>query len=278
MKIDLSKIAVGTILLLLMGIGAQAADTVLKIALKGQTRSFSAATLLARKDITTLTIANDVAYKKSMTYKAVPLLALLGEPDKLTFDTLQAAATDGFVSQLPMSLVKRGAAGGAVAWIAVEPPGKPWPKIPKKDISAGPFFLVWQSPEKSNVAPGQWPYALASLTGVRSPMQRWPQIAVPSSFADKTQEQQGLRVYIKHCLTCHQLDGGGEAAVGPDLMKPMPAVEYMTEKGLRALIRNPAAVRSWPKQQMTGFAKKVLSDIDLDSLMAYLKFKASAGR
>ena len=120
--------------------------------------------MLAREEVAALTIPIEVAYDKSMTYKAVPLLALLGAPNQLGFDTLKAAATDGLVSQIPMSLVKRGASGGAVAWIAIEPPTKPWAKIPKKDISAGPFFLVWQSPKK--IAPGQWPYALASLIEV----------------------------------------------------------------------------------------------------------------
>jgi mono/diheme cytochrome c family protein len=191
---------------------------------------------------------------------------------------LQAAATDGYVSELPMDLVKRGASGGAVAWIAIEPTNKPWPKIPKKDISAGPFYLVRQFPKRSNITPGQWPYALGTLKSTRSPMQRWPQLAVPSSLGDDAPERRGMHVFIKHCLACHRLNTAGESDVGPDIMKPMPATDYMTEKGLRALIRDPASVRSWPQQQMTGFAKEVLADRALDDLISYLKVQASAAK
>jgi hypothetical protein len=40
----------------------------------------------------------------------------------------------------------------------------------------------------------------------------------------------------------------------------MPAIVYFTEAGLHALIRNPAAVRSWPAQQMLGPPDRRRSD------------------
>jgi len=246
----------------------------LKIIFNKNSRSYSSAELLARSDVVDLTILSDVAYKRRMSYKAVPLLALLGRANELGFDTLEARATDGFVSQLPMALVKQGAAGGAIAWIAVESPQTPWPKIPKKTISAGPFYLVWQFPEKSGIGPEQWPYALAELRGVRSSMQRWPQMAVRSSSEEHAAARRGLLVYVKHCLSCHKIAGAGEATMGPDMARPMSPTAYMTEAGLRALIRNPAAVRTWPKQEMPGFAVDVLQRTDLDDLIAYLQYMA----
>jgi mono/diheme cytochrome c family protein len=39
---------------------------------------------------------------------------------------------------------------------------------------------------------------------------------------------------------------------------------------LRALIRNPKAVRTWPQQIMPAFEEKKLSDADLDAVIAYL--------
>ena len=57
----------------------------------------------------------------------VPLLPLLTGLPSDRFDTLEARATDGFVAQIPLSLVRKGAEGGATAWIAVEPPDQPWP-------------------------------------------------------------------------------------------------------------------------------------------------------
>ena len=57
--------------------------------------------------------------------------------------------------------------------------------------------------------------------------------------------------------------------------KPMAATDYMTEPGLRALVRNPKSVRTWPQQQMPAFSPTVLPDTDLNALVAYLKQIAS---
>jgi hypothetical protein len=49
----------------------------------------------------------------------------------------------------------------------------------------------------------------------------------------------------------------------------------MTEKGLRALIRDPRSVRSWPKMQMPGFGPPALPNADLDAILRYLQYKAA---
>ena len=54
----------------------------------------------------------------------------------------------------------------------------------------------------------------------------------------------------------------------------MSPTQYLTEAGLRALIRDPRAVRTWPGQRMVGFSKSDLPDSDLDALIAYLRAKA----
>ena len=53
--------------------------------------------------------------------------------------------------------------------------------------------------------------------------------------------------------------------------KPLPVMQYITERGLRAIVRNPAGVRTWPEQHMTGFGTKTLPEGDLDALVAYLQ-------
>jgi len=53
-----------------------------------------------------------------------------------------------------------------------------WPPMPGRSKSAGPFYLVWLDPERSDIGREQWPYSLSSLTAVEPPVQRWPQIAV----------------------------------------------------------------------------------------------------
>jgi mono/diheme cytochrome c family protein len=244
-------------------------DPTLTIKIGKTVRSLKASQLLAYPDLADITIPKDVAYKRQMTYKAIPLLSVLPAEKDIDFDTLEVRATDGFVSQLPVALIKRAKSGGASAWIAIEPPGQPWPKIAGKDISAGPFFVVWKFPKKSNIGPEQWPYAVAEFRSVRSPVQRWPQLAVQSNNADA---RKGMAVYLKHCLSCHKIAKAGEATMGPDLAYPMSPTTYMTEIGLRGIIRNPTSVRTWPKQEMAGFSVETLPEIELDQLIAYLRY------
>jgi cytochrome c1 len=49
----------------------------------------------------------------------------------------------------------------------------------------------------------------------------------------------------------------------------------MTEPGLRALVRDPKSVRTWPQQQMPAFPPNLLPDTELNALIAYLKEIAS---
>lgn len=62
---------------------------------------------------------------------------------------------------------------------------------------------------------------------------------------------------------------------GADLGRPMNATLYMTEQGLRALIRDPKSVRSWPAMQLPGFSPSTLSRQDLDAIVLYLKYKTA---
>ena len=215
--------------------------------------------------------SRDVSYARAASYRAVPLLSLLAElpPDDRT-DTLESRAEDGFVAQIPLSLVKKAAVGGGVPWIAVEPAGRPWPRMPGKQRGAGPFYLVWQHPERSGVSSEQWPYHLASLTAVESPSHRWPQLAVDPSLPADAPARRGEHVFAANCLSCHRLNGGGAGEIGPDLGAPMNAMDYLTTSGLRAIVRDPKAVRTWPMQHMPGFSPEALSEPDLDALIAYL--------
>ena len=122
---------------------AGAAQPTLVITAGEKSREYTAAALLSRKDTVSLTVPDDVSYRRPMTYRVVPLLALLGGVQDDRFDTLEARATDGFVGQIPLALIAHGADGGAVAWLAVEPADTPWPQLPGKNLGAGPFYIVW---------------------------------------------------------------------------------------------------------------------------------------
>jgi mono/diheme cytochrome c family protein len=231
--------------------------------------------LLQRPDVTILSVTGDV-YHHAVTYRAVPLLAILGDRTDPRFDTIETEARDGFVSQLPLSLIHGGTNGGAVAYLAIEDPAHPWPLLPQQSNTAGPFYLIWEHPERSAVTREQWPYQVSRLTFVESPVHRWPQLALPAAIAAHDPARRGQDIFVVQCLPCHRLNGGGGSNTGPDLGRPMNPTQYLTEAGLRAIVRNPKAVRTWPAQQMIGFSKTIMSDDDLDALVAYLRAMALA--
>ena len=254
----------------------EAAQPTLSINAGGHSQEYDASSLLGRPDVVSITVPDDVSYRHAMTYRGIPLLALLKGSATDRFDTLEARATDGFVAQIPLELVTKGTTGGAVAYLAVEDPAHPWPALPNQKTSAGPFYLVWDHPQRSNVRTEQWPYGLASIALAQSPVHRWPQLSLPALHAADTAAAAGQKVFVTFCLPCHQLNGAGVGKVGPDLGRPLNVTRYLTETGLRAIVRNPAAVRTWPEQHMTGFSPKTLPDADLDALVAYLQAMAGA--
>jgi mono/diheme cytochrome c family protein len=252
---------------------ADAEQPSLTIAGAGEQRQFSSAELLARPDVISLTVKGDI-YHGAVPYRAVPLLALLQGLLDTKFDTLEASASDGFASQIPLALIARGGSGGAVAWIAVEDPAQSWPSLPHQAKTAGPFYLIWQDPERSGVTREQWPYQLVHLNLVESPPHRWPQLALPVDLPAAAPARRGQTLFLTDCLPCHRLNGGGASNTGPDLARPMSPTRYLTDQGLRAIIRNPRSVRTWPEQRMIGFNQDLLADADLEAIIAYLHVMA----
>jgi cytochrome c1 len=51
----------------------------------------------------------------------------------------------------------------------------------------------------------------------------------------------------------------------------MAATDYMTEAGIRALVRDPKSVRTWPQQQMPAFPPTVVPETELNAVIAYLR-------
>jgi hypothetical protein len=131
---------------------AEPAQPTLTINAAAVEHHFSAAELLSRIDLASLQLPPHVDYNLSLTVQAVPLLDLLSAFPLEGFDRLEASATDGFVAQIPLALIEAGKSGGSVAWIAVEDANHPWPKLPGKGASAGPFYLIWEYPERSRVS------------------------------------------------------------------------------------------------------------------------------
>jgi mono/diheme cytochrome c family protein len=252
----------------------RAAGPTLEIAVGGETRSYTRDQLLARPDAATIEVARDVTYGGPMTYRAVPVAALLSG---LTFppeSVVQAVAVDGFAAQIPLDLLRNTDKSKAVAWVAIEPAEHPWPKISGKDYTAGPLYVVWTGPEVASIRSEYWAYQLAKFESQLSPVARWPGLAVDQSLPADDPIRAGQTLYIAQCLPCHKLNGGGASDVGPDLNLPMNPTQYMTAAGLHALIRDPKSVRSWPGMKMNGLPPDLLSDREIDLIMAYLKHMA----
>jgi hypothetical protein len=143
------KFLIVVLIVTLQALPSAAADRSLNLTGGGATKQFRTADLLGRSDTATITVPHDPAYGHVMTYRAVPLRDLLAELPPDAADTIEARATDGFVSQLPRRALL---AGPAVPWIAVEDPAHSWPLLPGKAQSAGPFYLVWENPEAAGIS------------------------------------------------------------------------------------------------------------------------------
>jgi mono/diheme cytochrome c family protein len=249
-----------------------AAGPTLTVSADGVVQIFDRDALLARADVVEITISHDIAYRTARTYRAVALSKLLEgfviPPDAV----VEVAAQDGFVTQLPRDLVY--ANDGIVGYMAIEVTDKPWPPIPGKSKSAGPYYIVWVGGRASSVPIMKWPYQVVSLSVQGPPDRRWPSLAVDPMLPGLHPARDGQVVFVNNCFTCHTMNQAGPASVGPDLNLPMNPTEYFTDTGLRALIRDPRSVRVWREQRMPSFAEQDLSDEEIGLVLAYLRHMA----
>lgn len=258
-------IALGAFLLSLPLSAAQ-----LDLQLGANSRTWQTEELLKHPQLQTLTINNDVSYKKDMTYQAVPLAALLKgvKPE----DHLQAVALDGFAAELAAApLLNK---DGARAWLAIEDPARPWPPLSAGKHSAGPFYLVWTDPQAGNISPEQWPFEVASIKLMAPVAQRFPALLPDPALKVDDPVNKGFALFQKNCLACHRLNGAGDAQFGPDLNIPYSPTEYFGADFLNRYIRDPQSLRQWPQAKMPGFSAQVLPDGDLEMLVGYLKHMA----
>lgn len=254
------------------------AEDALTITIGAQKQRMTAAELLKNPQARDLTIPNDPSYKKNMTYRAIPLAALLAGMKLPPDAVIEAVATDGFVAQLPLDLLLHTAAGASEAFVAIEPPDAKWPNLAGKKASAGPFYIVWLNPVASGIRSEQWPYMVAQLRAADSPAKRWKELAVDKDLPADSPIRAGQALTVTQCMACHKLNGAGSSDVGPDLNRPMSPTAYFTPDALKKYIRDPASLRKWDAMQMPAFSKDALSDREIDLIIAYLQHKASQER
>ncbi|MGB3125347.1 MAG: cytochrome c [Pseudomonas sp.] len=252
-------------LALLSALPATAAQ--LTIELDHTSKTWQTAELLARPDTQTVQVVDDVSYKRTMTYRAVPLASLL--PGLKPENHLQAVALDGFAAELSAAPLLQ--THGARAWLAVEDPAHPWPALADGKPSAGPFYLVWTDPQAGNISPEQWPFQISGIKQLKTVAERFPALLPDPKLAANDPVNQGFALFQKNCLACHRLNGAGDAQVGPDLNVPYNPTEYFSGDFLKRYIRDPQSLRHWPQAKMPAFAASVLPEGELDLLVGYLK-------
>jgi mono/diheme cytochrome c family protein len=242
----------------------------LNVELADGAHTWDTAQLLSHPLAQEVRIANDVSYKREMSYRVVPMSALLGGVSPQ--DHLQAVATDGFAAELAAGPLLQNR--GARAWLAIEDPAQPWPPLSESKHSAGPFYLVWTDPQAGDIGPEQWPYAVAKVRLLASVAERFPALTPDPALAADDPVNLGFALFQKHCLACHRLNGAGDAQVGPDLNMPHSPTEYFTADYLKLYIRNPQDLRQWPQARMPAIPTEVLSDGELNQVIGYLQHMA----
>ena len=231
-------------------------------------KTFTAAQLLADKAARDIEIADPV-YKRTMTYRVIPMADLLRDLKAGSDDYVQARAGDDFSVAIPASRLKED------AFVAIETAAAPWPKLPGGGTkSAGLFYIVWQSRSDAGISSEYWVYHLASLTITDSPAKRWPGLAVDADVSAADPVRRGLDRFVAVCMACHRFDGAGEGTQGPDLARPMNPVEYFQPAALRKFLRDPRSVRAWAEQKMPAFSEESLPNSDIDGIVAWLAYKA----
>jgi len=253
----------------LVSLDALGVEPTLEIVSDKQRVAFSQSQLLSRSDLKTIAI-NDSDYKKRFTqFKAIPIPSLfkgIAIPDNAV---VQFSSTDGFSATLEKTRLLSTDPKAATAFLAIEDPKRPWPHLPGKNVSAGPFYLVWKNPGASSIGSEEWPYQLASFKILSDLRSVFPKIYPAADAAPNVQN--GFKSFQRNCFACHKMNGDGAGVIGPDLNLPLNPTEYFEAKALESLIRDPASVRNWPRRTMAGFSRAAIPDAELADLIAYLK-------
>jgi mono/diheme cytochrome c family protein len=250
---------------------AGATEAELSLTVGGRTMTYARASLLGMPAATTISIPRDALYRRAMSFRALPAATLLS--DVGGDESVRFSGSDGPRLILPAALLLT-RPGAATAYLAVETDDAPWPNLETTPrASAGPFYLVWTTPERSGVTSVLWAARVTHIEVLPSLARRFPMLA-PAATSAKSPVRRGFLVYVRQCSVCHALNGGGDSNIGPDLNIPYNPTEYLRIDALRRLIRDPQSLHRWPESRMPAYSKSALSDRDLTDLVDYLRYMA----
>lgn len=229
-------------------------------------RTVDLTTLKANCQVQTVTI-DDPYYQRRKSFLACPIADVLrlgfGQPaDALATQNFLLRARDGYAK--PASGAHLAEPGGFLAFADADRAhgdDAGWELIDRKQVDPGPFYMVWQDPQKNDPSSYPWPYQLNSIeiTALES---AYPHI-VPQGATTDSPTYAGYLTFRSQCIACHAINREG-GTVGPELNVPRSIVEYRPADQIKAYVRNPLAFRytSMPPHPQ-------LSDGQLDELIAY---------
>jgi mono/diheme cytochrome c family protein len=219
---------------------------------------------------------DDPYYGRRMSYVACPLLRVLEmgfgmSDDQLAQKSFLLRARDGYAK--PASGKHLIEPGGylALADAEREKAGESgWAPLDRKQIDAGPFYVVWENPTTHDPNSYPWPYQLVRIE-IGTVASTYPDI-VPSTASKGSDAWRGFEIFTGECVACHAINGQG-GKVGPDLNVPQSIVDYRPVDQIKAYIRDPQAFRytSMP-------AHPDLSNAQLDQLIAYFRVMSTLKR
>ena len=248
-------------------------DPQLTIKVKDQVRVYSRTQMLQLSDVRQVTIENDPTYSmKKKTYTAVPVTTLFQNLKVDATQTLLFSCLDGFSAPISASRLLNSDPKESIAYIAIESSDQKWSSVKAdKSQTAGPFYLIWEHPEKSKIVVEEWPYQLAGFEAKPSIQTQFPGTIPDPRLTAKSSVQQGYQIFMRNCFACHTLNGEGSSQMGPDLNQPYNPTEYLKKDFLFKLVRNPQSLRRWPQAKMPAFDKTSLPDEDLQKIILYLQ-------
>jgi mono/diheme cytochrome c family protein len=246
-----------------------------KFSIKGPgfQKSFTASELLKSKNLRTIVVEKDPAYgDRKMTYAAVPLNDIFEGINLDAISTMSFKCLDGFSGAISKTRAFNKNPSGSIAYIAIESEDKKWSKLSEnKPTTPGPFYLIWDHPEKSKIMTDEWPFQLAGLELSEVPFEdQFPKTQPDTSVSHNDPIRKGYATFMTTCFACHSINGDGGLKIGPDLNIPFSPTEYLQPKFFMTLVRNPQNLRKWEQARMPGFKPADLSDDDLKNIWAYL--------
>jgi len=251
---------------------ALAGEPTLTLVTKTGKATYTISDLLKRKDVETVIVENDPVYPgQKMEYVALKVTSLFDQIELDDDAVIQFKTLDGFSAPVSRQRLLNTSSTESIAYIAMELPDKKWPPMKPGKPSAGPFYLIWKNPELSHISSEEWSYMLAAFEVKDSLETTYPEIFPSNKLSGDDPVTKGFRLFVKNCFACHTMNKVGASGIGPDLNVPMNPTEYFRTAALKKLIRNPQAVRHWPNGRMKGFKPDVISNEDLNDLIAYLE-------